>query len=234
VTKSIYNAFEWLAFTPYGYSALLLSELGFSGEYRNTLGLYVLGKGYRHYLPSLARFMGPDTLSPFYEGGLNAYAYCQGDPINHTDPSGHYIKRIYNHLSGKYNAGTLKRKLEKLDRPNATDLTSPLSKNNTFSKREFKHLENHLIDTSTFSSKLEKNMTVNIQRDELKSASPLNKKDRQAAILKNAVNANKLETRKSRADTHLSTLRQFQSVIVEGKNRFASPKLIRDPASLSN
>ncbi|KPY35049.1 Uncharacterized protein ALO52_00166 [Pseudomonas syringae pv. primulae] len=35
------------------------------------------------------RFNGTDDLSPFGKGGLNAYAYCAGDPVNRSDPSGH-------------------------------------------------------------------------------------------------------------------------------------------------
>ncbi|NLA01594.1 hypothetical protein GTA07_14335 [Rhodococcus hoagii] len=42
-------------------------------------------------MPTLMRFSAPDSLSPFNEGGLNAYAYCGCDPINHEDPSGHAI-----------------------------------------------------------------------------------------------------------------------------------------------
>ncbi|MNP37728.1 hypothetical protein D3C76_1311900 [compost metagenome] len=34
------------------------------------------------------RFDSPDTFSPFGKGGVNAYAYCQNDPINQVDPSG--------------------------------------------------------------------------------------------------------------------------------------------------
>jgi hypothetical protein len=30
----------------------------------------------------------PDRQSPFGLGGCNAYAYCLGDPVNRTDPSG--------------------------------------------------------------------------------------------------------------------------------------------------
>ncbi|MEN5279281.1 RHS repeat-associated core domain-containing protein, partial [Brucella sp. TWI432] len=37
----------------------------------------------------LMRFNAPDSLSPFGQGGVNPYAYCQGDPINFADPSGH-------------------------------------------------------------------------------------------------------------------------------------------------
>jgi hypothetical protein len=34
------------------------------------------------------RFHSPDRLSPFGKGGVNAYAYCGGSPVNRTDPSG--------------------------------------------------------------------------------------------------------------------------------------------------
>jgi hypothetical protein len=37
------------------------------------------------------RFHAPDTLSPFGKGGINAYMYCAGDPVNHSDPSGAII-----------------------------------------------------------------------------------------------------------------------------------------------
>lgn len=50
---------------------------------------YPLGNGYRTYVPSLMRFIAPDECSPFDEGGINPYAYCAADPINHLDPSGH-------------------------------------------------------------------------------------------------------------------------------------------------
>src|SRR5471032_2916159 len=38
------------------------------------------------------RFNSPDSLSPFWKGGVNAYAYCVGDPVNRVDPTGHFFK----------------------------------------------------------------------------------------------------------------------------------------------
>ncbi|RMN89816.1 hypothetical protein ALQ51_04245 [Pseudomonas cannabina] len=63
---------------------------GFNGELIDSVtGHYLLGNGYRAYNPILMRFNSPDSLSPFGKGGLNAYAYCAGDPINRSDPTGH-------------------------------------------------------------------------------------------------------------------------------------------------
>ena len=53
-------------------------------------GNYHPGNGYRSYNPSLTRFTAPDSWSPFGAGGMNAYGYCTGDPINRADPSGHF------------------------------------------------------------------------------------------------------------------------------------------------
>ena len=49
---------------------------------------YHLGQGHRAYFPGKMRFSSPDRLSPFGLGGLNAYAYCNGDPVNYSDPQG--------------------------------------------------------------------------------------------------------------------------------------------------
>lgn len=80
-------------YTPYGYShtqASLAPMLGFNGEpYEWSSRTYVLGQGYRSYSPALMRFLSPDSLSPFGEGGLAAYGFCGADPINHLDPTGH-------------------------------------------------------------------------------------------------------------------------------------------------
>lgn len=82
-----------LAYTPYGHQKdlkTLPGLCGFNGERPDPLtGHYLLGQGYRAFNPVLMRFNSPDNLSPFAEGGINAYAYCGGDPANKVDPTGH-------------------------------------------------------------------------------------------------------------------------------------------------
>ncbi|MGF0242562.1 RHS repeat-associated core domain-containing protein [Rhodococcus sp. IEGM1300] len=87
-----------IAYTPYGHRSSgggLLSLLGFNGEPPDPLtGHYHLGNGYRQFNPVLMRFNSPDSWSPFGEGGLNAYAYCGGDPRNRVDPNGHTLVNL--------------------------------------------------------------------------------------------------------------------------------------------
>ena len=47
----------------------------------------------RYYDPSWRRFISPDDtayLDPDTPIGLNLYAYCNNDPVNYADPSGHF------------------------------------------------------------------------------------------------------------------------------------------------
>jgi len=82
---------EALHYSPYGISYPQLPILpGFNGQPREALtGWYFLGNGVRIYSPALMRFLSPDRLSPFDQGGINCYAYVAGDPVNYTDPTGH-------------------------------------------------------------------------------------------------------------------------------------------------
>jgi len=64
------------------------SLLGFNGEHIDQKNMYILGS-YRSYSTTLMRFHSPDKFSPFAQSGLNSYAYCAGDPVNYSDPTGH-------------------------------------------------------------------------------------------------------------------------------------------------
>ncbi|MFP7354772.1 RHS repeat-associated core domain-containing protein [Klebsiella pasteurii] len=82
------------AWSPFGGGALRTGNAaslpGFNGERQDPLSRVThLGNGYRAYSPALRRFTCPDSESPFGDGGINPYVYCNHDPVNNTDPSGH-------------------------------------------------------------------------------------------------------------------------------------------------
>lgn len=79
-----------IAYTPFGHAAFPARLVtGFTGQpIEISDGHYLLGNGYRAYAPLLMRFTQTDDLSPFGAGGINAYAYCGAEPVNHFDPNG--------------------------------------------------------------------------------------------------------------------------------------------------
>lgn len=73
--------------------------------------------GYRHFRPAQTRFPSPDDLSPFDEGGLNAYVYCKGDPQNYTDPSGHAnIWKGIKNIFGRQSSVAISKELQRAKR----------------------------------------------------------------------------------------------------------------------
>ncbi|MGL4484772.1 MAG: RHS repeat-associated core domain-containing protein, partial [Anaerovoracaceae bacterium] len=66
------------------------------GVYDKTTKLYYLNA--RYYDPADARFISQDTYRGENNdyGSWNLYTYCANDPVNYTDPSGHWgIKNIF-------------------------------------------------------------------------------------------------------------------------------------------
>ena len=112
-------------YTPYGYSSSLLMAscgIGYDGERIDRIsGCYPLGGGLRSYNPVLMRFTSSDFLSPFGEGGINAYCFCACDPINYIDPVGAFkIGRLKPKNSPDTNLSVIKKRIYE-----ATDSKTP-------------------------------------------------------------------------------------------------------------
>jgi RHS repeat-associated protein len=91
--------------------------LGYNGEFSEPqTGWQLLGNGYRAYNPRLMKFHSPDSLSPFGEGGVNAYAFCEGEPVLNVDLDGHsiwsWLKGYRSSTTQAYNRGTPKHFLQ--------------------------------------------------------------------------------------------------------------------------
>jgi RHS repeat-associated protein len=140
---------QYIAYTPYGHRPTengLMSLLGFNGEQPDPLtGHYHLGNGYRQFNPVLMRFNSPDSWSPFGDGGINSYAYCEGDPRNRSDPTGHVnvFNALKNPLSRISNQSkTISRR--DVNRERAGHSSSPITASASTTKK----------NTTTASSKL--------------------------------------------------------------------------------
>ncbi|WP_410478569.1 RHS repeat-associated core domain-containing protein [Pseudomonas sp. zfem004] len=141
----------WRAYGPYGYSGGLSDAaglLGFNGVQADALtGNYALGNGHRIYNVGLMRFQCPDRLSPFGRGGLNAYAYCSGDPVNMTDPTGQFsfgVRRLIQGMKGWSKEITARKPLKNWETLKLDDEISY-----TTSKMESKSLEVRVVTDKT-------------------------------------------------------------------------------------
>ena len=72
-----------------------VTRLGFTGELQDQMtGLVYLRA--RHYHTVLGRFLQRDSFRGFQQRpqSLNRYAYTENNPVNHRDPSGHFIDTL--------------------------------------------------------------------------------------------------------------------------------------------
>ena len=98
------------------------NPIGFNGALHEPDGWQLLGNGRRLYNPILRRFHSPDSLSPFGKGGINAYAYCSGDPINSTDPTGAFPLLTFAKALTRFKASLAKARAGKISTPIAANM----------------------------------------------------------------------------------------------------------------
>lgn len=99
--------------TPYAVYGERMNEAtfnrqkGFIGERHDPeTGLIYLNA--RYYDPAFGRFISPDDWDPTLEGvGTNRYAYALNDPVNKSDPNGHYIESLIDIGLIAYDLGAL-------------------------------------------------------------------------------------------------------------------------------
>jgi RHS repeat-associated protein len=79
-----------------GNGAVLPTSKGYINErFDLETGLQYLHA--RYYDPNLGRFLTPDTWDPMLPGvDINRYAYAGNDPVNMSDPNGHYVDQLGN------------------------------------------------------------------------------------------------------------------------------------------
>jgi RHS repeat-associated protein len=75
-------------------------RFSFTGApYFSEVGLYQMGA--RYYNPDIGRFITRDS----YRGDIyrpwtrNLYTYCNNNPVNYVDPTGHYVDDSYGYDS---------------------------------------------------------------------------------------------------------------------------------------
>jgi RHS repeat-associated protein len=76
--------------TPTTTSTMTQEDHAFIGERQDETGLLYLNA--RYYDPKVARFVSPDWWDPTQGGvGTNRYSYADNNPVNMSDPSGHFF-----------------------------------------------------------------------------------------------------------------------------------------------
>ncbi|MFA6281950.1 MAG: RHS repeat-associated core domain-containing protein, partial [Candidatus Omnitrophota bacterium] len=95
ITDELGNKVSSYEYTPYGTVAQTtgtsVTNYKFTGKELDSSGLYFYGA--RYYDPEIGRFITADTIvqSPLNPQTLNRYTYCNNNPINYIDPTGHWF-----------------------------------------------------------------------------------------------------------------------------------------------
>jgi RHS repeat-associated protein len=90
VLDSAGNRVSTHAYTPYGQAIgddFSLQPFGMSTK-RSDFSSGLVYFGYRFYMPNLGRWLNRDPLQE--AGGINLYAYVNGDPMGYVDPDGRF------------------------------------------------------------------------------------------------------------------------------------------------
>jgi RHS repeat-associated protein len=90
------QAVQWTAaYQPFGYASTgvsaIVQDLRMPGQ-ENDLETGLYHNGFRDYQPAIGRFIESDPIG--LGGGLNTYAYAQGNPLLHIDRSGLWTIQI--------------------------------------------------------------------------------------------------------------------------------------------
>ena len=94
---NILNRYEYDAFGNFTVKEETIpNRFAFTGEqYDPVTSQYYLRA--RFYNPVIGRFLNEDT---YYGDGLNLYTYCQNNPVEYVDPSGHvYIDKLFDNTN---------------------------------------------------------------------------------------------------------------------------------------
>jgi RHS repeat-associated protein len=95
-----------MRYYPYGQtcSGTMATDRLYTGQrWEAGIGLYDYNA--RYYDPALGRFVQADTVvpKPGNPQSFNRYAYCIGNPLRYTDPSGHFTRdAMLEYLKGAY------------------------------------------------------------------------------------------------------------------------------------
>jgi RHS repeat-associated protein len=104
---------EDIAYYPFGATRQDSSTEGTSVSHKYT-GQEIDGENgvynydARMYDPDMGRFLTPDSIvpSPYDPQSLNRYAYAQNNPVNLTDPTGHFTEQTADQSNENYSAFT--------------------------------------------------------------------------------------------------------------------------------